>query len=268
MNKKNNTTTDFLDPTFNQKKWEEAQRHRTGMIIGALIIAIVSILSTVGIIKWRTNETSFQESDVSVVTKDETEVFNNIYFADAFANTTLLLVGSEGDYTEIKVATTTTHTVQIQDLTRGKFRVLSAALSPTGGYVAYIREETDRRMVEIIDRSLGRGERVKAVNFWAAAQGQTVEPCFWSPIAWSPDGEHFAFFGCNSTISMLVVVTADGEPLVVDESTHNSHPGPRQLAWLDERSLIHTQYHPDTDTTTAHRLFLNAETAPLLIYER
>lgn len=266
---KNTNKYDPYDPeNFDSEAWQEKRKRQTGIIVGILAIALVSILGTTGVFRWRVKETASPEIPSATATINTAEFFSTLYLADTVTDTALLLVGSEGAYIEIKIADVTTDTVRIQDLTRGKFQASAAALSPSGNQVAYIREEANKRTVEVIDRS-GQSQTVKEVNYWVATRGKTAEPCFWSPIAWSPDGQHIAFFACNNTLSMLIVVeVAANNPLPVNKTTHSAYPGPRQLIWFDDDSLIHTQYNPDTDTTTAYRLFLDAKIDPVLVYER
>ncbi len=257
--------------SLNPDEYRKSKRRWGSPYLVFVLVSVSSVLITLGVLRMplagipRIAPTSPATAGVN----DSESQSGDILVADIQGQRILLLFGTDDAYTEIKVATTTTNTRNIQELTRGKFEVLSAALSPSGDQVAYIREEGGKRTVEIIDRGVGQGKSIDPVNYWAATYGQTVAPCFWSPIVWSPDSAHFAFFGCTNTLSMLIVVeAAAGQPLPVNEITQSSYPGPRQLSWFDEASLIHTRYNPDSDTTTAYRFFLDPEVDSLIIYER
>jgi hypothetical protein len=68
---------------------------------------------------------------------------------------------------------------------------------------------------------------------------------------------------------MLVVVDATTyTPLDVNRVTESTHPGPRQLSWLNPTDLVYTQYDPVTEATMVNRLSSTSDAAPLVIYER
>ena len=181
----------------------------------------------------------------------------------------LLLVGEGSTYRQVKMATVSTDTVKVEDLSRGRAQVLAAALSLKGGLVACIREENGHRLAVTLDIATGRESALPADKLANPVGGPPLEPCSWSPVVWSPDGSRFSCFACDAARSFLVIVNARGElsPIVL-QKTQSGQEHVRQVQWLDDQALLYTQLDAQTRQVSAWWVRPEADFEPVLVYGR
>jgi hypothetical protein len=230
------------------------------ILLGGLFFVALGVAATLGVMHLVSGPST------SVL---EPTVRADLRIAGTVDEKALLLIDIGGPSSQIKVATTTTNTVVIQDLTRGRFRAITAALAPQKDRLAYLREEEGHRSAIVIDLDSGSDTKVGEDKLWAAADGATIEPCSWSPIVWSPDSTRFCFFGCDKTRSVLVIVEAETEltPVVV-KNTETAQNPPRQVFWLDNQNILYTEFDFTTEQPKVSRIGACSHCAPLSVYER
>jgi len=202
--------------------------------------------------------------------RDGAELSESVLLVETVGDTALLVVGDGSAFREIKVATTTTDTCVIQDVTRGRSMILSGSLSPTRDRVALVREDEGQRVVVLVDLATGSRESVRSEGLRDQSGRQTVtEPCSWSPIAWVPSGERFGFFGCDRDTSVILVVELGTEvsPFRL-KKTEAPAERTRQLSWLDEVSLMYTSSCPETGESEVNRITACPDCVPFLVYKR
>ena len=236
-----------------QRKW--------GWILAcALLLVALSVAATLGV-------TRLVHAPSSPAI--EPTVSADVVIAGTIDEMALLLIATNGSSSEIKVASTTANTVIVQDLTRGRFRALAAALSPQKDRVVYLQEEEGHRAAIVIDLDSGSVTVVEKDKLRDAAGGANLEPCSWSPVVWSPNGTRFCFFGCDRTTSVLVVVEAETEltPVVI-KKTESAQKPPRQVFWLDNDSLLYTHFDVSTKQTWVRRIEARSASDPLSVYGR
>jgi hypothetical protein len=237
-----------------QPKWKWVW----ALVAACLLVMIVSIAGTLGVTRWLHATPAAEIEPLAKL---------NVLIAGTVDETALLLVDMHGASSQIKVASTTTDTLVVRDFTRGRFQASSAALSPVKDRLAYIREEDGHRTAVMVDLSNSNSAVVKEDDLRVSGAGTRIEPCSWSPVAWSPDGESFSFFGCGRTTSVLVVVQAETEltPVII-QKTETAQASPRQVFWLNDDSLLYTQFDPSTEETWVSRVSAKADAVPLSVY--
>lgn len=237
------------------------ERNWGWIIMIGLLGIVLGVGVTLGLVRWQANPVGLLPAAPSELKADAT-------IAGAIDEVALLLVDTDATTSQIKIAKTTTDTVVVQDVTREKVRALAAALSPHKDQVVYLDEEDGNRAAAVIDIDTGLSRTLSRDKLAWAAQGNRVEPCSWSPVAWSPNGEHFAFFGCSSTASILVVVAAGTEltPVVLKNTEAGQEPS-RQVFWLDDEHLIYTHLDTATKQMRISRTGIQAKAVPVSIYE-
>ena len=257
------TGDDELDAysfNYDPDKVLQPQRKWGWILACALLLIALSVAATLGITRLIRAPSS---------PAIEPTIKADVVIAGTVDETALLLIATDGSSSEIKFASTTTNTVIVQDLTRGRFRALAAGLSPEKDRVVYLHEEEGHRAAIIVDLNSGSITAVENDKLWTAAGGTKLEPCSWSPVSWSPDGARFCFFGCDRTTSVLVVVEAETEltPAVI-KNTESTQKPPRQVFWLDNDSLLYTHFDPSTKQTWVRRIEARSASDPLPVYGR
>ncbi|MBE7553149.1 MAG: hypothetical protein HS126_18915 [Anaerolineales bacterium] len=237
-------------------------KRQTGwIIIGVLLCILLGVAGTLGVIRWL-------NLPVSNALPESTPVADLI-IAGAVNETALVIIDTHNESSQLKIANTTTNTVVIQDLTRGKLKALAASLSVQKDRVAFIKEEDGHRDVIVINTGTGLTTPLERAKLIVPTLGTQIEPCSWSPIAWSPDGARFSFFGCDKTTSMLIVVEAQTEltPVVLTNTQATQTPN-RQAVWLNNENLLYTHLDPTTEQTWISRIGILTDSVPFPVYGR
>jgi hypothetical protein len=122
--------------------------------------------------------------------------------------------------------------------------VKNPALSMNGTHVAYVSELDDGQIVIVPlngdDRYTLSADDVKDAGKNDGFDELAI--CSWTPLAWAPDNDMIAFFGCAEDNSLSVVITADLTTTppdldIIGNSRINSSDE-RQLRWLDDAKLV------------------------------
>ena len=125
-------------------------------------------------------------------------------------------------------------------------------LAPDGSSVAYVSQLARGQIVvaSILTntRQVITSEEIGTENI--AATISRLRVCSWTTIAWHPNSNQIAFFGCGENIPISVVIVGDisGSKPVLDiiEQSKSSLMTERQLAWLDDHQLAVTVPVSDT----------------------
>jgi hypothetical protein len=240
---------------------ELERRTGRGWALGLLLVIVIvaTVAATLGVVRWRSVQSAalpvprLAAADVSV--------------AHTVGESALLLVGAGGAYNQIKLASTTTDAVMVQDLTRGRSQVFSAALAPQKDRLAYVREEGGHTTAGVIELATGNSIALEAQKLSAAAEGATLLPCSEGPVSWSPNSKRFCFLACDRNTSVLVVVEAEAEltPIVI-KATRSPQEPLRQVFWLNDESLLYTHADAATKHTLVSRVDACSDCAPLSVY--
>lgn len=249
-----------LDPF---ESWANKQTWEWGWVVAGSLIALVTAALTLGLVQLWFNSRPLL---LSAQLKPET----SLPLAGAAGETTLLLLKPDDSSSQLKLAKTTTDTVTIQNVIRERGQILTAALSPQEKHVVYIKEEGGYKALTVIDLVTGQSTPLERGKLGQTSQGIQIEPCPWSPLAWSPDGGHVAIFGCSRTASAVVVVPAETQSTAatVLKKTEAAPNPPRQLFWLDNASLIYTHLDTSTDQVQISRISIQADATPLAVYHQ
>jgi hypothetical protein len=142
----------------------------------------------------------------------------------------------------------------------------SPALSPDGRWVAYRSTLNEPTVVAVALEQSGRivftCENVTEAGEETGVKMTTI--CPWTPVAWSMDSTHLAFFGCGDDPphSRVVVVELDLDtetpaftPTIMTGTIANGLE-PRQLLWVGSEQVSVTFPSTDPDQPESVKLFI------------
>lgn len=232
------------------------------LIFTGVLIAVVAAAFTVGIMRWGTNAYLLLWTTVQ---PDQRADFRITEIID---ETALLLLKPDGTSTQLRLTKNITGTATTQNIIRARGEILAAALSPEKDRVAYLVEADGYRSMTVMEIDALLSLTLERNRLKHPITGGQLEPCSWSPLAWAPDGNRFALFGCSMATSILVLVTAETEltPVILINTEAAQKP-PRQLFWLDNSNLVYTHLDAATSRLWTNRIGDQADAIPSPVYQ-
>lgn len=221
-----------------QPKCESKMRLRN--LVGLILIVAFMLLATV---VWILGDFDLRDllSSIGRITGNAV----NYEFIDA-RNNAVLLVMQQGDQSSVKVRLAEQH--NWIEIATSDDTVSNPALSPSGGYVAYLSEQDGRHIV--VAPVITGTEHIVTTALVQQSSDlvESAEICAWSPIRWSPNERYLSFFACvkDAETSYVVVVDLQSTPVSVvcldKEHSKSTVLSERTLIWQDNQELIVTTF--------------------------
>lgn len=245
---------------YDPKKIEKKRGTWKWRIIGAVISFILGVASTIGVIKSCGATLSVNDHITQIDNKD-------LVIAEVLDKDILVIDKSDPLSTEIRVASITTNTINLTPPTHLSSQLLVTALAPQKDRFVYLQEEVGHRAAIVIDLTDNSRKIIDRNKLRTATGDIPIEPCSWSPVAWSLDSMRFSFFGCTRNTSVLVVIEAETEltPVVLTKTEAPQTP-PRQIFWLNDKNLLYTSFDPSTKRTKVSQIDIDPNSNPLPVY--
>ncbi|GEM_PF-2743508 len=211
------------NPTFSKQRWWK-------VLLGILVC------STIGV--WLLGQ--IQQGKFNLTWQRVFYHAPELVFIDAREGV-VLFEKSEKDRSEVLVQMRSQNGWQI--LSGADYTACRSSLSLSGTRVAYFSrlEEPHIAVVSLItDTHLTLTATVFDTTV-SSRQLSGMVICDWSPVAWSSDENHLAFFVCTPDSSISYVVAAaldDPSPRIVWVENTPFGKGERSVIWLDVKTLL------------------------------
>lgn len=229
-NGREDTEDQILDGS--ETTWKTPIRKRLGLIV----LIVLTVLAIISCIAGSASRKEWPDWLAWLPTRGKSE----ITLIDS-QNGRVLMTEVTGDLRRVVVETGSEASWLV--VSRDDNTATNPAFSPRAERVAYVSEQNDG---QIVIASVTEDERLaiaaNAVEIAALEEDfSRVHICSWTSIAWAPDSQRVAFFGCRKLLPLSLVVVADvsGSEAAVSviPATEAESSDRRQLQWLDESNL-------------------------------
>jgi len=232
LEKPSTSNSDSLIPGETDRK----ERRFARFLFPAALLVMLSLVALIGILLGPVRRGEIWIMFQQIV-EPQTPNFELLDSRDGVA----LLTRTERDYSEVIVqlaGQSGWRYVSDDDFT-AKF----PTLSPSGEQVAYLSEANGVH-IEVVLLTSDTRQFVTATimdTFLSARQMTGLSVCSWSPVHWSPDETHLAFFAClqDPEVSYAAVVDLLSDPPPIVWLEKDGIPEyERSLIWLDSTHLL------------------------------